>query len=183
MEMCGIIGVTSRDLEAGAMKKTVYLIGGTMGVGKTTCCNFLKLKSENAVFLDGDWCWDASPFQVTEETKTMVLDNICYLLNNFIHCSAYENIIFCWVMHEQSIIDTILSRLDLQCCNVKVISLICSEAALMNRLQHDIDRGIRHPDIIARSLSRISMYNKLNTIQIDISDLTPEEVAEELSIL
>ncbi len=33
----------------------------------------------------------------------MVIENICFLLNNFIKCSAYENIVFCWVMHEQSI--------------------------------------------------------------------------------
>jgi hypothetical protein len=60
---------------------------------------------------------------------------------------------------------------------------MCDIIAMTNRLQHDIDRGIRQSDIIARSLSRISMYNKLNTIQIDVSDLTPSEVADELSIL
>ena len=92
--------------------KNLYMIGGTMGVGKTTVCKLLKRRLDNAVFLDGDWCWDADPFQVTEETKTVVLDNICHILNNFIHCTAYQNIIFCWVMHEQEIIDRILSRLD-----------------------------------------------------------------------
>lgn len=79
------------------------MIGGTMGVGKTTVCQQLKRDLPDSVFLDGDWCWDASPFQVTDETKAMVLDNICHLLNNFLKCSAYENIIFCWVMHEQQI--------------------------------------------------------------------------------
>ena len=83
--------------------KRLYLIGGTMGVGKTSVCQLLKSKTHNAVFLDGDWCWDADPFQVTDETKRMVTDNICFLLNSFLHCSAYQNIIFCWVMHEQDI--------------------------------------------------------------------------------
>ena len=45
--------------------KTIYLIGGTMGVGKTTVSQQLKKKLPNSVFLDGDWCWDADPFQVT----------------------------------------------------------------------------------------------------------------------
>lgn len=49
--------------------KNIFLIGGTMGVGKTTTCRFLKEKLHNSVFLDGDWCWDMNPFQVTEETK------------------------------------------------------------------------------------------------------------------
>lgn len=70
--------------------KRLYLIGGTMGVGKTTVCQQLKKELPNSVFLDGDWCWDADPFQVTEETKTMVLQNICYLLNSFIHCTVYD---------------------------------------------------------------------------------------------
>ncbi len=60
-----------------------------MGVGKTTSCRILKTKLPFSVFLDGDWCWDSHPFVVTEETKRMVVDNICYLLNNFIKCSAY----------------------------------------------------------------------------------------------
>ncbi|MBQ4087884.1 MAG: AAA family ATPase, partial [Clostridia bacterium] len=39
--------------------KTLYMIGGTMGVGKTTVCQQLKRDLQNSVFLDGDWCWDA----------------------------------------------------------------------------------------------------------------------------
>ncbi len=50
-----------------------------MGAGKTTVCNILKKKLKNSVFLDGDWCWDMEPFQVTEETKAMVMDNITYV--------------------------------------------------------------------------------------------------------
>ena len=61
------------------MMKTLYMIGGTMGVGKTTVCQQLKQDLPNSVFLDGDWCWDANPFQVTDETKAMVTNNICYL--------------------------------------------------------------------------------------------------------
>jgi broad-specificity NMP kinase len=110
--------------------KNIYLIGGTMGVGKTTTCQIIKNKLNNSVFLDGDWCWDMHPFQVTEETKQMVLENICFLLNSFIKCSAYENIVFCWVMHEQTIIDYIVSRLDTSDCKVHSISLVCSEQAL-----------------------------------------------------
>ena len=54
-----------------------------MGVGKTAVCQQLKINLSNSVLLDGDWCWDSNPFRVTDETKSMVIDNICYLLNNF----------------------------------------------------------------------------------------------------
>lgn len=85
--------------------KRLYLIGGAMGVGKTAVGQRLKELCDRSVFLDGDWCWDAHPFQVTEETKRMVMDNICTLLGNFLRCSAYETVIFCWVMHQQAILD------------------------------------------------------------------------------
>ena len=55
--------------------KKLYIIGGTMGVGKTTVGQQLKKDLPNSVFLDGDWCWDADPFQVTEETKTLDYTN------------------------------------------------------------------------------------------------------------
>ena len=105
------------------MVKTLYMIGGTMGVGKTTVCQQVKQDLPNSVFLDGDWCWDASPFQVTDETKAMVTNNICYLLNNLSHrvfssatsethftsqfCvssfSSMESMIDCWCITQQKI--------------------------------------------------------------------------------
>lgn len=158
--------------------KNIYLIGGTMGVGKSTVSQILKRILPDAVFLDGDWCWDADPFTVTDETKDMVRDNICYMLNNFINCSAYENVIFCWVMHEQEIIDDIVSRLILTDSRLHAISLTVSPEALSVRLQKDIDSGKRLGDIIKRSTERIPLYDKLNTVKIDVSDITPEQTAE-----
>jgi broad-specificity NMP kinase len=156
----------------------MYLIGGTMGVGKTTVCQILKKELPNAVFLDGDWCWDMHPFQVTEETKQMVMDNICYLLNSFLRCSAYENILFCWVMYKQCIIDNMLSRLDINGVEVKSLSLTCNAHCLKSHLQRDVDAGIREPNVIKRSLARLPLYSKLDTIKIDVSALTAMQTAE-----
>ena len=103
--------------------KKLYLIGGTMGVGKTTTCQILKRKLDKSDFIDGDWCWDMHPFMVNEETKKLVLENICMLLNKDLKCSVFDHIIFCWVMHEQSIIDVLLSHLDLCKSDIYFFSL------------------------------------------------------------
>lgn len=161
--------------------KTLYMIGGTMGVGKTAVSQQLKNDLPNSVFLDGDWCWDANPFQVTEETKAMVTDNICYLLNNFLSCNAYENIIFCWVMHEQFIIDSIVERLNTKNCIVKCISLMTDEATLHKRLEADVVAGKRTEDVIERSIARISKYQNLDTIKIDTVNKTIQQVAYEIT--
>ncbi len=158
--------------------KNIYLVGGTMGVGKTTTCQIMKSKLDNSVFLDGDWCWDMHPFQVTEETKQMVVENICFLLNSFIKCSAYDHIVFCWVMHQQAIIDDIVSRLDTTDCKIHSISLVCSEPALQTRLRKDVDAGIRTEDDIRRSIERIPLYEKLHTCRVDVSRITPEQAAD-----
>lgn len=157
--------------------KTLYLIGGPMGVGKTTVCRELKCACVPCVFLDGDWCWDAAPFQVTDETRAMVLDNICHLLNNFLHCSAYETVIFCWVMHRQDIIDAIRSSLDLTNCRVIPVSLVCQPEELRRRLEKDIQAGLREPDIVERSLSYLPLYQFLSTFHIDTTARSPQEVA------
>ena len=113
----------------------------------------------------------------------MVIDNICYLLNNFIHCSSYKKILFAWVMHQRSVIDSILARLDTENCTVKCISLIADESSLRVRLSEDISKGIRTADVIERSLARISMYQILDTIKIDTSGKTISQIADEIKAL
>ena len=163
--------------------KRLFLVGGTMGVGKTTVCQALKKELPRSVFLDGDWCWDASPFQVTEETKAMVLDNICHVLNNFLRCSAYDHIIFCWVMDRQAIIDTVLSGLDTGDYAVTCVSLTASAAAIRERVTADIARGVRTPDALERSLARIPLYRDLDTIKIDTTGKSVQAIANEIAAL
>ena len=163
--------------------KTIYIIGGAMGVGKTAVSQQLKKDLPHSVFLDGDWCWDSSPFQVNKETKAMVIDNICHLLNNFLHCSAYENVIFCWVMHQQSIIDSIVEKLDLGNCRIKCVSLIADEINLRDRLKADVERGSRTADAIDDSIARIPLYQDLNTIKIDTNNKTVPMIADEIKRL
>lgn len=161
--------------------KTLYLIGGTMGVGKTTVCRELNRLLPGSVLLDGDWCWNMDPFVVNAETKSMVMDNICHLLNNFLKCSSIGNIVFCWVMHEQAILDDLYARLDLEGVRVRALSLICTEEALRSRLQGDIAQGLRQADVLDRSLQRLPLYQTLDTVKIDTTNKTPREVAEEIS--
>ena len=163
--------------------KQLFLIGGPMGVGKTTVCQQLKQKLPGSVFLDGDWCWDANPFLVNEETKAMVLDNICHLLNNFLRCTAYKTVIFCWVMHEQSIIDAILSRLDTRGYTVKCVSLTADEASLRDRLTADIAKGLRAPDALGRSLGRLPLDGSLSAVKVDTTGRSVEAVCREIACL
>ena len=160
--------------------KRLIMIGGTMGVGKTTVSRLLKKELNHSVMLDGDWCWDMHPFIVNDETKKMVMDNIVYQLQSFIHCSVIENIIFCWVLHDQSIIDEICQRLDTSDCQVYPISLLCHESVLRQHLQKDIDLKVRDESVIERSIERMNHYHTLLTYKIDISSLSQKEILQSI---
>ena len=161
--------------------KNLILVGGPMGVGKTATCRELQNILPKNVFLDGDWCWMMRPFTVTDETKQMVQQNIAYMLNSFLRCSEYENVIFCWVMHMQPIIDDILASLHPDGVNVHTISLIANEDALTKRIMGDVQAGIRTEDVLDRSLDYLPKYAALNTRKIDVSDISAAEAARQIA--
>ncbi|HIR66700.1 MAG TPA: AAA family ATPase [Candidatus Coproplasma avicola] len=160
----------------------IIFIGGAMGVGKSTVSRILLQSLPDCVWLDGDWCRNDHPFKVNDVTKSVILDNICHCLNNFLACGQYRNIIFSWVMHEQGIIDGIMSRLDLRGARVINLSLVCTAEVLAERIGRDISRGERLPDVIPRALARLGCYDLLDTIKVDASG-SPEEVADSIKML
>ena len=113
----------------------------------------------------------------------MVMDNICHLLGNFLLCTEYTHVIFCWVMHEQSIVDEILRRLPLMGCEVKAVSLLADAQTLRARLAEDVRQGARRADVIERSLARLPLYSRLNTLKIDTTGKSPLDVAAEIAAL
>ena len=156
--------------------KHVYLIGGPMGIGKSTICNQLNQDLDHSVFLDGDWCWNMNPFVVNQDTKNMVLDNITHCLNNFIHTPGIENIIFCWVMHKQDIIDQIIQKLDTEGVDIHLISLICEKEELIKRML--IDR--RDNQTIRKSLQYLEFYKDLDTQKIDVTTLDVQKTIDKI---
>ena len=163
--------------------KTLYMIGGPMGVGKTTVSRALLARLPHCAFLDGDWCWTMQPFTVTAETRAMVMDNITHVLSRFLQCSEFENIVFCWVMPQQKIVDDILSRLPLEGVKVVSISLNASPEVLTERIRRDIAAGLRDESVISRALSYLPLYEKVQSLKLDTSTLSVAEIAEQIRII
>ena len=160
--------------------KTFYMIGGPMGVGKSTVSREMMQVLPRCAFLDGDWCWTMQPFIVTDETKAVVLDNIIHTLTNFLRCSEFENVVFCWVMHQQQIVDGILSRLPLESVRVVNVSLICTPEVLMERIRRDIAAGLRDESTIVRALSYLPLYDAVQSVKLDTTALSAAETAEKI---
>ena len=161
--------------------KRLILVGGPMGVGKSAVCRALLERLQPGIHLDGDWCWNMRPFSVTEETKALVLDNICWVLARDLACPQLEYVIFSWVLHRQEILDGILSRLPLDGVDVVSVSLLASPEQLRLRLERDMAQGRRPRDgVVERSLAYLPLYQQLDTWKLDTTGVAPVETAEQI---
>ena len=158
--------------------KTLIFINGPMGVGKTAVCRELLERLTPGVYLDGDWCWNMNPFQVTDETKSMVMDNITTLLSRFLACPELDYVIFGWVMHRPEIAQSILERLKLNGVKVFRFTLLCSEQTLRQRIEGDIQAGVRSRDALERSLAYLPLYDSQDTVKIMTDGRSAQETAE-----
>jgi cytidylate kinase len=66
---------------------------------------------------------------------------------------------------------------------VKCISLIADEDNLQRRLTRDVQKGIRKEDVIDRSIARIPLYQKLDTVKVDTNNKTIAEIVAEIAQL
>ncbi|QOR36751.1 AAA family ATPase [Clostridium sp. 'deep sea'] len=157
------------------MKKLI-VINGTMGVGKTAVSSMLNKKLKPSVWLDGDWCWHMNPWIIDEQNKKMVEDNISYLLNNFLKNDNYQYIIFNWVLHKESIWQSLNSKLIKKDYDLHRFTLICSEKKLRERMIKD-NRAVA---VVERSVQNYQRYLVQNTTKIDTTDLLINEVVDRI---
>ena len=61
---------------------------------------------------------------------------------------------------------------------VSVFTLTATEEALRARLGSDIAAGVRKPDVLERSCAYLPLYKEMNTISLDVSDISPQQAAE-----
>ena len=105
------------------------------------------------------------------------MENISFLLGQFLRAEGKDNVLFSWVLHEDAILEDLLHRLSSLRFSLHVFNLEPGEKALVERLQGDIVRGAREEDVVQRALERRGHYPGLRGEQLDTSQLTPEETA------
>ena len=84
-------------------------------------------------------------------------------------------------MHEEYIIESILSGLNLQDAIFHKVSLVCSKQSRVERLSRDVDNGIRTIDVIERSVSRLNNYTLMDTIKIDVSNIDAKQASRQIA--
>ena len=68
---------------------------------------------ENAIFIDGNWCCYTEDLIYDDIDMNIALDNMVYLINNYILAKKFQNIIIGWKF-DKEIIEKIISHLNCQ---------------------------------------------------------------------
>lgn len=83
-------------------------------------------------------------------------------------------------MHEERIVEDILSGITASDYELKAVWLTAEEQVLIGRLEGDIALGHRTEDVKDRSLERLRAIEQLDYRKIDTTNLTIERVVEEI---
>jgi broad-specificity NMP kinase len=161
--------------------KTLVIVNGTMGVGKTTTCRLLLERLTPGAYLDGDWCWNINPFAVTTENQDMVIGNIVHLLRGYLTNTSLRYVIFGWVLHKSEIFDAVLRPLEDLAFETHKVTLTCSPAQLSGRLSADVAAGHPQADVIERAVARLALYDTLDTSKLDVGTKSAAEAADEIA--
>lgn len=148
-----------------------------MGVGKTTIGKYIAEKYEGTAFIDGDWCFDLHPFVGNRETKTMAIDNILHLVDNYRKCSICKMIVLVWLMDEQWVYQKIADGISDLGLEVKSAVLVCDKNNLIDRWKNDKTCEWRTEEWLEVSLTSLLYFSSLEN-RIDTSDLTVDLAAD-----
>ena len=77
--------------------------------------------------------------------------------------------------------DDLIDTLNVNGYTTHRFSLVSTEHALVERLNRDIAAGKRGSDITERSVARISLYDELDTVKIDVSTISPADAAQRIT--
>lgn len=155
----------------------VIIINGPMGVGKTTLGKYIAEKYEGTAFIDGDWCFDIHPFVGNRETKTMAIDNILHMVDNYRKCSICKMIVLVWLMDEQWVYQKVVGGISDMGLEVKSVVLVCDKNNLIDRWKNDKKCEWRSQEWLEVSLKSLLFFSSLEN-GIDTSDLTVDTIAD-----
>ena len=73
--------------------------------------------------------------------------------------------------------------IDRKALKAEAKSILADAQTLRARLAEDVRQGARRADVIERSLARLPLYSRLNTLKIDTTGKSPLDVAAEIAAL
>ena len=165
----------SNKRESVELKKLIIL-NGAMGVGKTSVGRALNKRMYGSAWLDGDWCMMMNPLDLTGENQKIFLDNVHFILHNYVSGEAFEYVIFSWVLPRDEMVNYMIKRLSDQEFQTLRITLLCEDNTLIERMKY----AGRDMATIGKSIAYQEVLRSSDTVQIDTTNLSEGETVEEV---
>lgn len=161
--------------------KTLIVLLGPNGVGKSTAAQALVHRTSNSAWVDANWCRAMNPFEFTNTSKEAVAENMHCLIRNYLKCADIQTVVFPCSLHGQwrDIYEGVLVRLRSDSLEPRIctILLTCSKEENIRRCEADGRDSAR----IQRGLEdTFSLYNAMDLPRIDTTELTPEETVAQI---
>lgn len=156
--------------------KTILLLLGPNGIGKSTTAKHILEKQPNTALVDSDWCRAMNPYNIDTVTN-----NIYSLISNYLHCPKIKTVIFPYGFHgdRKKRYDAVINKLieDGLDFTVFPVILMCSLEENISRAQNDM----RDNERIQRGIENtFHFYDKYDYPKIDTTDINAEQVAERI---
>ena len=155
----------------------VIVLNGPMGVGKTSVGKCIANTNAGTAFLDGDWCLDLHPFVGNRETKTMAIDNILHIIDNYRKCSLCQMIVFVWLMDDEWVRKSIVDGIVSMGLEAKYVTLLCDSDELIRRWKNDDVCEWRTDEWLDVSIKSLSQFAQQENI-LDTTKLSILEIAK-----
>lgn len=161
--------------------KSLILVCGPNGVGKSTACRALVEALPAAAYVDSDWCRCMHPFAWDEETIGVIRANMAALLGNYLRAERIEHVILSYGLHgpRRRILDGVLGALEAEglAFRFRPLFLACMLAEHVARLEADGRDEAR----IRRAIENTrDLYAACDYPLIDTTGLTVPETVERI---
>ena len=160
----------------------VVLLGGAPGIGKSAVGRALLSKvmfGEPVVqWVDVDALWLHQPWRVSDETKTMVQENLRSVMANAA-AAVIDTLVVTWVFHDAEM-HALVERLAPADAELVRIQLVADEASWRSRFEADVER----PPLNDFAVSRYHAAQRTPADhRLDVSRDDPAAVAEVVAAL
>lgn len=158
------------------MTKTLLLLLGPNGVGKSTTAKAIVKILPQTALVDSDWCRTMNPYN-----KDTVIENIYAMIKNYFFCPDIETVIFPYGFHgdRKQRFDAVIEKLNKADIDFKTYTVIltCSLEENIRRAENDqrdderIKRGIKNT---------YHFYDDFVCPKIDTTNLAVEQITEKI---
>ena len=127
--------------------------------------------------MDADDVWRISDELAVEGTRRIALDNVITVMHGYFRAGCEVGVLS-WVFARSVLYEPVISGLEEMVDSTHLIYLVASPKVLEQRLEkrHNLHR-------LDYSLSRLRLIENLPYPKVDTSEMTPEEVVDQLTEL